>query len=126
MLYAASSHVVAHAIQKNCHIHLPLVYSLNRCIRATFRVHNAIMRYQAVRPATGDIVYDEFDDEVSRSELETRLVHLQPSEMLLPASLSPRTERLVANMAVKWWVWHVTSAVLSTPCNHAHVLCVDT
>eukprot|EP01137_Pigoraptor_chileana_P029742 Opistho-2@15310 len=63
---------------------------------------NVRIAFVAVRPATGDIVYDEFDDEVSRSELETRLVHLQPSEMLLPASLSPRTERLVANMAVKW------------------------
>ena len=52
-----------------------------------------------VQPATGDVVYDQFHDGVFRSELETRLAHLQPTELLRPPSLSKPTERLLAHWA---------------------------
>ncbi|WVQ64881.1 uncharacterized protein L199_003050 [Kwoniella botswanensis] len=38
----------------------------------------------SVVPGTGEVVWDEFDDSQVRSELETRLTHLQPAELLLP------------------------------------------
>lgn len=37
----------------------------------------------AVLPATGEILYDVFVDNVTRSELETRLTYLSPSEILV-------------------------------------------
>ncbi|KJE98041.1 DNA mismatch repair protein Msh3 [Capsaspora owczarzaki ATCC 30864] len=53
----------------------------------------------AVRPSTGDIIYDEFSDGLTRSELETRLAHLRPTELILPMQLSTRTEQLIAALA---------------------------
>ncbi|KDR81784.1 hypothetical protein GALMADRAFT_152606 [Galerina marginata CBS 339.88] len=35
-------------------------------------------------PSTGDVVWDSFDDTIMRLELETRLVHTRPSELLVP------------------------------------------
>ncbi|KAJ3218681.1 Mismatch repair protein msh3 [Dinochytrium kinnereticum] len=50
----------------------------------------------AVQLGAGDIVYDSFVDGSMRSELETRLHHLSPAEILLPLDkLSPLTERSI-------------------------------
>lgn len=54
----------------------------------------------SVSPTTGEVVYDEFTDTAMRSELETRLAHIKPFELLLPASkLSKHTERMLAYYA---------------------------
>ncbi|WWC68667.1 uncharacterized protein I206_102599 [Kwoniella pini CBS 10737] len=54
----------------------------------------------SVVPGTGEVVWDEFDDSQVRSELETRLTHLQPAELLLPkAGLSKATEKVLAHYA---------------------------
>ncbi|GAA5894851.1 hypothetical protein JCM6882_006693 [Rhodosporidiobolus microsporus] len=53
----------------------------------------------AVMPSTGEIVYGEFDDGLMRAELETRMLHLQPSELLLQKDLSARTESMVKHLA---------------------------
>lgn len=65
----------------------------------------------SVVPNTGDVVYDEFDGELElwkrltadspvRSELETRLTHLQPAELILPrAQLSKTTERVLKHIS---------------------------
>ncbi|KAG2185327.1 hypothetical protein INT44_002117 [Umbelopsis vinacea] len=55
----------------------------------------------AVQPATGDIVYDSFEDTYMRSELETRVLHIQPCELLLPATLSRPTEKLIQHIALQ-------------------------
>nr|XP_006811682.1 PREDICTED: DNA mismatch repair protein Msh3-like [Saccoglossus kowalevskii] len=52
-------------------------------------------RKLAVQPSTGDIIYDEFVDGTSRSELEMRISHIQPVELLLPMTLSEHTEKLM-------------------------------
>ncbi|KXS17684.1 hypothetical protein M427DRAFT_96714 [Gonapodya prolifera JEL478] len=53
-----------------------------------------------VQLATGDVVYDEFEDNGVRNELSTRLLHLHPAEILLPMDpLSAATEKLIANYA---------------------------
>ncbi|KAI0637370.1 muts domain V-domain-containing protein [Trametes polyzona] len=50
----------------------------------------------AISPSTGDVVWDEFDDNHMRTELETRMVHTKPYELLLPAKkLSPATEKMI-------------------------------
>ncbi|XP_068836395.1 DNA mismatch repair protein Msh3 [Capricornis sumatraensis] len=48
-----------------------------------------------VQPATGEVVFDSFQDSASRSELETRILCLQPVELLLPSDLSEQTEALI-------------------------------
>ncbi|KAG5728291.1 DNA mismatch repair protein MSH3 [Termitomyces sp. T112] len=37
-----------------------------------------------ISPSTGDVVWDDFEDTLMRIELETRLVHTRPAELLLP------------------------------------------
>ncbi|XP_030832222.1 DNA mismatch repair protein Msh3 [Strongylocentrotus purpuratus] len=49
----------------------------------------------AVQPATGDVIYDSFHDNGHLSELDTRLHHIQPVELLLPETLSDKTEKLL-------------------------------
>ncbi|KAH7910649.1 muts domain V-domain-containing protein [Hygrophoropsis aurantiaca] len=50
----------------------------------------------AISPSTGDVIWDEFDDSIMRTELETRLVHTRPAEVLLPdQGLSKMTEKVL-------------------------------
>ena len=51
--------------------------------------------HQAVRPSTGDVVYDEFEDGPSFAELETRFEHIAPEELLLPESVTLTTENFI-------------------------------
>ncbi|KAE8152579.1 DNA mismatch repair protein msh3 [Aspergillus avenaceus] len=60
------------------------------------KVHVGIV---AVQPATGDIVYDDFEDGFMRSEIETRLLHLAPCEVLIVGDLSKATEKLVQHLS---------------------------
>ncbi|KIW30090.1 uncharacterized protein PV07_05865 [Cladophialophora immunda] len=53
----------------------------------------------AVQPATGDIVYDDFEDGFMRSEIETRLLHIAPCEFLIVGELSKATEKLVVHLS---------------------------
>ncbi|XP_049621997.1 DNA mismatch repair protein Msh3 [Suncus etruscus] len=56
---------------------------------------NTLFGILGVQPATGEVVFDSFLDSACRSELETRIVCLQPVELLLPAHLSEQTEMLI-------------------------------
>jgi DNA mismatch repair protein MSH3 len=60
------------------------------------KVHVGIV---AVQPATGDVIYDEFEDGFMRSEIETRLLHIAPCEFLIVGELSPATEKLVQHLS---------------------------
>ncbi|KAI0486467.1 muts domain V-domain-containing protein [Xylaria cf. heliscus] len=53
----------------------------------------------AVQPATGDIIYDNFEDGFMRSEIETRLLHISPCEFLIVGELSKATEKLVHHLS---------------------------
>lgn len=55
----------------------------------------------AVNVATGEILYDEFEDEFMRRELETRMSQLQPSEVLLPKALTNETEKMIDSFKLK-------------------------
>ncbi|KAH6650275.1 DNA mismatch repair protein MSH3 [Chaetomium tenue] len=59
-------------------------------------VHIGIM---AVQPATGDIIYDDFEDGFMRREIETRLLHISPCELLVVGELSKATNKLVQHLA---------------------------
>ncbi|KAG8715116.1 Mismatch repair protein msh3 [Ceratobasidium sp. 394] len=55
--------------------------------------------FVAVTPATGDIIYDAFDDTYMRSEIETRMAHVRPLELLLPEKrLTKPTEKMLAHI----------------------------
>jgi len=50
----------------------------------------------AVQPSTGELVFDEFEDGFMRSEFETRLLHLQPCEILILGNLSKVTSKTIS------------------------------
>ena len=60
------------------------------------KVHVGIV---AVQPATGDVIYDDFEDGFMRSEIETRLLHIAPCEFLIVGQLSKSTEKLVQHLS---------------------------
>lgn len=49
----------------------------------------------AVQPLTGDIVYDEFGDNTTRDELDTRLSYLKPSEVVFAGETASETAKLL-------------------------------
>jgi len=53
----------------------------------------------AVQPATGDVIHDDFEDGFMRSEIETRLLHIAPCEILIVGNLSKATDKLVQHLA---------------------------
>ncbi|KAK2750182.1 Mismatch repair protein msh3 [Myotisia sp. PD_48] len=53
----------------------------------------------AVQPATGDVIHDAFEDGFMRSEIETRLLHIAPCELLIVGELSTTTNKLVQHLS---------------------------
>ncbi|KAF6232361.1 hypothetical protein HO173_009466 [Letharia columbiana] len=53
----------------------------------------------AVQPATGDVIHDDFEDGFMRSEIETRLLHISPCEILIVGDLSKATDKLVQHLS---------------------------
>ena len=53
----------------------------------------------AVQPATGDIIYDSFEDGFMRGEIETRLLHISPCEFLIVGELTKGTDKLVQHLS---------------------------
>lgn len=54
---------------------------------------------QAVQPSTGDVLVDSFSDGPSRSELEGRMVRINPVETIIPSDASEETHRLIQSIA---------------------------
>ncbi|KAF3695607.1 DNA mismatch repair protein Msh3 [Channa argus] len=52
----------------------------------------------AVQPSTGDVLLDCFRDNQSRSELEGRILKINPVEILVPSDLSEQTHRLLQSI----------------------------
>ncbi|XP_054630713.1 DNA mismatch repair protein Msh3 isoform X2 [Dunckerocampus dactyliophorus] len=52
----------------------------------------------AVQPSTGDVLLDSFIDGQSRSELESRVLKINPVEILVPSDLSEPTHRLLQSI----------------------------
>ncbi|CAM4538536.1 unnamed protein product [Leuciscus chuanchicus] len=53
-----------------------------------------------VQPSIGDVMVDCFKDNMAHSELESRVLKIQPVEILVPSDLSETTERLLRNIAL--------------------------
>ena len=53
----------------------------------------------AVQPATGDVIHDDFEDGFMRSEIETRLLHIAPCEILIVGDLSKATDKFVQHLS---------------------------
>lgn len=54
----------------------------------------------ALELSTGDIIYDEFMDDLSCGELETRIVQLLPREMIFSSSVSKHTRQFIKSILV--------------------------
>lgn len=58
-----------------------------------------VLCIQAVQPSTGDVLLDCFPDSPTRSELESRVLKINPVEVLVPSDLSEQTHRLLQSIA---------------------------
>ncbi|NXX96164.1 MSH3 protein, partial [Centropus bengalensis] len=54
-----------------------------------------VIGIMAIQPTTGEVIFDSFQDCASRLELESRVLRLQPVEIILPSSLSDPSEKLI-------------------------------
>ncbi|XP_075693889.1 DNA mismatch repair protein Msh3 [Rhinoderma darwinii] len=61
----------------------------------TKKSDDIVFGLMAVQPSTGDVIFESFQDSKSRSELETRILCLQPAEILLSSEISEGTEKLI-------------------------------
>ncbi|XP_069483651.1 DNA mismatch repair protein Msh3 isoform X2 [Ambystoma mexicanum] len=52
-----------------------------------------------VQPTTGEVIFDTFPDCKLRTELESRVLRLQPVEILIPSTLSEQTESLLSSIS---------------------------
>ncbi|XP_053331293.1 DNA mismatch repair protein Msh3 [Spea bombifrons] len=59
---------------------------------------DSIFGLVAVQPSTGEVIVDSFYDSKSRSELETRILRLQPVEIILPSEISDSTASLIKSI----------------------------
>lgn len=83
----------------------------------------------AVQPATGDVIYDDFEDGFMRSEIETRLLHIAPCEFLIVGDLSKASEKLVQHLSAgktnvfgdKVRVEHASKPKTAAAESHSHV-----
>ncbi|KFQ49808.1 DNA mismatch repair protein Msh3, partial [Nestor notabilis] len=57
-----------------------------------------VIGIMAIQPTTGEVIFDSFQDCASRSELESRVLRLQPVEIILPSSLSDQSEKLISSI----------------------------
>ncbi|OMJ28089.1 DNA mismatch repair protein MSH3 [Smittium culicis] len=58
---------------------------------------NCKIGFVAADPSTGSIIFDEFIDSYTRINLETRLSHLQPVELVLSTDLSLQSSKLCSS-----------------------------
>ncbi|NXG64864.1 MSH3 protein, partial [Hemiprocne comata] len=54
-----------------------------------------VIGIMAIQPTTGEVIFDSFRDGASRLELESRVLRLQPVEIILPSSLSDQSGKLI-------------------------------
>ncbi|NWR75466.1 MSH3 protein, partial [Centropus unirufus] len=54
-----------------------------------------VIGIMAIQPTTGEVIFDSFRDCASRLELESRVLRLQPVEIIVPSSLSDPSEKLI-------------------------------
>ncbi|KAK1792191.1 hypothetical protein P4O66_012148, partial [Electrophorus voltai] len=72
---------------------------------------------QVVQASVGDVMVDCFRDNPSRSELEARVLRIQPVEILVPSDLSEATERLLRTIALSSLAnWSATRAKMQNAC----------
>ncbi|KIM49419.1 hypothetical protein M413DRAFT_6469 [Hebeloma cylindrosporum] len=52
----------------------------------------------SICPSTGDVVWDDYEDNIMRIELETRLIHTRPAELLIPKNdLTEATTKMLSH-----------------------------
>ncbi|KFW80266.1 DNA mismatch repair protein Msh3, partial [Manacus vitellinus] len=57
-----------------------------------------VIGIMVIQPTTGEVIFDCFRDSASRSELESRVLRLQPVEIILPSRLSDQSEKLISSI----------------------------
>lgn len=72
-------------------------------IHRTESRHKVTFGLITVTPSTGDVIYDCFNDGPLRLELETRLAHLRPDEILASnKDISKETDEILRHRSENW------------------------
>lgn len=58
---------------------------------------------KAVQPVSGNVIYDTFKDTSLRQELETRLEHINPVDLLIPGNLSENSKKCIQDWSNQWY-----------------------
>ncbi|TKC40203.1 hypothetical protein EI555_011068, partial [Monodon monoceros] len=94
--FGEDAEIAARELNIYCHLDHNFMTASIPAHRLFVHVRRLVAKgYKGVQPATGEVVFDSFQDSASRSELETRILCLQPVELLLPSDLSEQTEMLI-------------------------------
>ncbi|KAM7415952.1 hypothetical protein PAMA_018156 [Pampus argenteus] len=98
--FGEDAEIAAKELNIICH----LDHNFMTCSIPTHRLFVHVRRlvshgHKAVQPSTGDVLLDCFPDGQSLSELESRIVKINPVEILVPSDLSEQTHRLLQSIA---------------------------
>ena len=83
----------------------PLTVAMKASILSQICMYMILICPQAVQPSAGNMIYDEFQDRTdSFSELETRLSHIQPAEVLYPSGASKPLVDMMKEWRKCWYI----------------------
>ncbi|KAK9478843.1 muts domain V-domain-containing protein [Lipomyces japonicus] len=60
---------------------------------------STVMGVVAIAPATGQVIYEEFEDGFMRSELETRVLHIQPIEIVIVGEIAKSSSKVLSHVS---------------------------
>lgn len=68
------------------------------CIYETVEDKKVTISLVAIQTSSADIICDTFEDDFMRNELETRIKHIEPIEVVLPDNISKATQDIIEHM----------------------------
>ncbi|KAK9491801.1 muts domain V-domain-containing protein [Lipomyces doorenjongii] len=70
-------------------------FIFSMCEELSGKNQNAMIGMIALSPSTGQVIFEEFEDGFLRGELETRLLHIQPCEIVLIGDVTKESEKIL-------------------------------
>ncbi|KAK9456659.1 muts domain V-domain-containing protein [Dipodascopsis uninucleata] len=97
-LYTRGTYVESFTSEEGCNTSSSGEFLLSIC-EEQISDSNLTIGIVAVAPSTGQVVYEEFSDGFLRGELETRLLHIQPCEIIIVGEISKESRKVLANVS---------------------------
>ncbi|KAK9240675.1 muts domain V-domain-containing protein [Lipomyces kononenkoae] len=74
-------------------------FIFSMCEELSHKSQNATIGMIALSPSTGQVIFEEFEDGFLRGELETRLLHIQPCEIVLIGDVTKESQKVLKTVA---------------------------